>query len=128
MYCLKKFLFFDIPLLYYYTNYNSSITCCTNYNSLISGNIYLSFGISISSSFCWCNSFGGFFETLVILSAILSPTKSSVASAVFLITLFEAVFYCICCTFFSSINNFLTILIAHVFSKRQKSIALCIYL
>ena len=34
----------------------------------------------------------GFFETLVILSAILLPIKSPVASAVFWIALFEAVF------------------------------------
>ena len=34
----------------------------------------------------------GFFETLVILSAILLPIKSPVASAVFWIALFDAVF------------------------------------
>ena len=34
----------------------------------------------------------GFFETLVILSAMLLPVKSTVASAVFWITFFEAVF------------------------------------
>ena len=33
-----------------------------------------------------------FFETLVILSAVLLPKKSPVASAVFWIALFEAVF------------------------------------
>ena len=33
----------------------------------------------------------GFFKTLVILSAILLPIKSPVASAVFWITLFDAV-------------------------------------
>ena len=61
--------------------------CC-----LFSGDMYLSFGISISSSFCECNSLGDFFETLVILSAILLPIKSPVASAVFWIALFEGVF------------------------------------
>ena len=59
---------------------------------LFSGDMYLSFGISISSSFCECNSLGDFFETLVILSAILLPIKSPVASAVFWIALFEGVF------------------------------------
>ena len=54
-------------------------------------------GVTIStSSFIsplLCNSFGDFFlETLVILSAILLPIKSPVASAVFWIALFEAVF------------------------------------
>ena len=59
---------------------------------LFSGDMYLSFGISISSSFCECNSLGDFFETLVILSAILLPIKSPVASAVFWIALYEGVF------------------------------------
>ena len=81
MYCLAKLLFFDIPLLYYYTNLNSSIICC-----LFSGDIYLSFGISISSLaslFCECSSLEDFLEIFVILSAILLPIKSPVASAVF---------------------------------------------
>ena len=68
LYCLLNLLFFNIPLLYYYTNINSSVICC-----LFSGDIYLSFGISTSS-------------------AILLPIKSPVASAVFLIALFEAAF------------------------------------
>ena len=65
---------FDIPLLYYYTSPNSSITCC-----LSSGDVYLFFGISVSS---FCNSLGDF-EILVTLSAILLPIKSPVASAFF---------------------------------------------
>ena len=78
-YCLTNLLFFDIPSLYHYTNFNSSIIC-----DLFSGDIYLSLGISISSlasSFCEC--LEDFFVTLVILSAILLPIKSPVASAVF---------------------------------------------
>ena len=78
MYWPTNLLFFDIPLLYYYTNLNSSIIYC-----LFSGDIYLSFGISILFSFFNCNSLGDFFETLVILSAILLPIKSPFASAVF---------------------------------------------
>ena len=61
---------------------NSSIICC-----LSCGDIYLSFGISLLASFddnyFECNSFGNFFDMLVILSAILLPIKSPVASAVF---------------------------------------------
>ena len=56
--------------------------------------MYLFLGTSISvlaSSFFEC-SVEDFFETLVILSAILLPIKSSVASAAFWIALFEAVF------------------------------------
>ena len=68
---------------------NSSIICC-----LFWGDIYLSFGISLLSSVfsalaalrLICD------EAFVISSAILLPIKSSVASAVFLIALFEAVF------------------------------------
>ena len=62
--------------------------------------MYLLFDSSISllaSSFFECNSVdhssvGDFFETLVILSAILLPIKSPVASAVFWVALSEGVF------------------------------------
>ena len=47
MRCLTNLLFFDIPLLYCYTDLNSSIICC-----LCSGEMYLFFGASISSSEC----------------------------------------------------------------------------
>ena len=66
--------------------------CC-----LFSGDVYIFFGISVSFSYVFkcnlfeCNSFGGF-ETLAILWVVLLPIKSSVFSAVFWITLFEAVF------------------------------------
>ena len=78
---------FHYNVILLYTNLNSSIICC-----LFSGDIHLSFGFSILSSFCECNSLGDFFETLVILPAILLPIKSPVASAVFRIAFFEAVF------------------------------------
>ena len=60
------------------------------------GDIYLFFLILllVSSAECIsfeCNSYGDF-EILVILSAILLPIKSPVASAVFRIVLFEGVF------------------------------------
>ena len=49
--------------------------------------IYLSFGISLLVSFegnsLLHNSFGDFFDVLLILSAILLPIKYPVASAVF---------------------------------------------
>ena len=64
MFCLTNSLFFGIPLYYftnnYYINLNSSIIC-----NLSSGDIYLSFGISISLlalSKLFCEDF----ETLVI--------------------------------------------------------------
>ena len=81
MHCPINLLFFDIPSLYCYTNLNSSIICC-----LFSGDMYLVFVASISLLV------SDIFETLVILSAILLPIKSPVASAVFSIALFEAVF------------------------------------
>ena len=96
IYCLKTFSFFGIPLLYYYTNHNSSIICC-----LISGVIYLSFGNSLLASSIGFISFErspperssfGDFEILVILSAILLLIKSPVAFAVFSIPLFKVVF------------------------------------
>ena len=76
MHCLTNLLFFDTPLVYH-VNPNSSIICC-----LSSGDIYLSYVISNSSSFCECN-FLEDFEGLVILLAILLPIKSPVASAAF---------------------------------------------
>ena len=75
MYCLANLLFFDIPLLCYYTNLNSSIISC-----LSSGDIYRSLGIYISF---FALSSKLVFETLVILSEILLSIKSPVASAVF---------------------------------------------
>ena len=102
----------DIQLFYYYTNLNSLIICCH-----FSGDMYLSFGTSILSSFCECNSskcdfLEDFFKTLVILSAILLPIKSPVASAVFFNCSFWSSVYCIRCRFFSTIKRFLTIFIA----------------
>ena len=88
MHCLTNSLLFNIPLLYYYTCLNSSMICCT-----FSGDMHLSFGapdLPLASLFCVF--FFDFFETLVILSAISLPIKSPVASAVFWIALFEAVF------------------------------------
>ena len=75
---LSNVLFFGIPLLYYYINLNSSIIFCFSF-----GEIYLSFGISLLTSFDCISSLRDFFDALVILSAILLPTKSPVASAVF---------------------------------------------
>ena len=79
------------------TNFNSSMICF-----LSSGDMYLFLGIAIStsSSFVWslscnsseCNYIAGFFETLVILSAILVSIKSPVSSAAFWIALFDAVY------------------------------------
>ena len=68
MYCLTKLSFFYIPLLYY-VNLNPSIICC-----LSSGDIYISFGVSLLVSFC---------EAFVVLAASLLPIKSTVASAFF---------------------------------------------
>ena len=78
MYHLLNLLFLDKN----YINLNTSIICC-----LSCGDVYLSFVVSLLASFYdnyfECNSFGHFFETLVILSAILLPIKSPVASVVF---------------------------------------------
>ena len=81
MHCPTNSLFFDISLLYYYTSLNSSTMCC-----LSSGDMYLFLVVALSVSasvISFDNSSVNFFETLVILSAILLPNKSPVASAVF---------------------------------------------
>ena len=76
LHSLTSLLFFDIPLLYY-IYLNSATLCC-----LFSGDIYLSFAISVSFSTVtvsevFCSDF------VVILLAILLPDKSPVASVVF---------------------------------------------
>ena len=82
MHHLPNLLFFGIPLFYYYINLNSSIICCLSF-----GDIYLSFGISLLTSVhddsSWCGFFKDFFDAIVILSAILLPIKSLVASSGF---------------------------------------------
>ena len=74
----SNLLFFGIPLLYYYINLNSSIICCLSF-----GEIYLSFGISLLTSFDCISSLRDFFDALVILSAILLPTKSQLLQLFF---------------------------------------------
>ena len=92
---LSNILLFFGVLVLYYTNLNSSIICC-----LFSRDIYLHFDISVSSKlFCEYN-FLEDFEALLILSAVLLPIKSPVASAVFLNCSFWSSSYCICCRFF----------------------------
>ena len=100
----SKFIIFNIPVLYYHTNLNSSIICC-----LYSGDIYLSFGISVL--LLASSSREDFFERFIFLSAILFPIS-------FLNCSFWSSFYCICCRFLSTIKV-LTILIVHdyVFSN-----------
>ena len=76
VYYLRDLLFFDISLLYYHINLRSSIILC-----LFSEDIYFFwyfFFTSVSELFC-----GEVLEIFVILSAILLPIKSPVASAVF---------------------------------------------
>ena len=87
MHCLKNSLFFYIPLLYYYTSLNSSIICC-----LLSVDMYHLFCVSDSSLASLFCGYLDFLETFVILSAILLPIKSTVASNVFWIAFFEVVF------------------------------------
>ena len=66
--------------------------------------MYLSSGVSYSSFaslFCERKLVEDLFKTLVVLSAISLPIKSLVASAVFWIALFEAVFIASVDEFFS---------------------------
>ena len=77
--------------------------------------MYLSFGASdssLASLFYESNFAEDLLETPVILSAILSPIKSSVASAVFWIALLEENFIAPVVDFFCAIKKFLTIFTA----------------
>ena len=88
LYYLTSLFFFDVTVLYYYINLRSSIIFW-----LSSGDIYLSFGISLSCSFVIVSElfYNERLGTFVILLAILLPIKSPVASAVFWITFSELV-------------------------------------
>ena len=70
-----------------------------------SGDLYLSFGISNSFSFCEYN-FLVDFEALVILSVMLLPIKSPVASPVVRNARFEAVFTEFVVDFFAISRSF----------------------
>ena len=70
---LSNLLFFGIPLSYY-ISLNSSIIFFLSF-----GEIYLSLGISLLTSFDCISSLCHFFDALVILSVILLPIKSPVA-------------------------------------------------
>ena len=86
----NRFVIFWYSVLFiYYINFTSSIICW-----LFSGDIYLSFGISLLRSVFSALAVFKIFcdEAFVILSAILLPIKSQADSAVFRIILFEAVF------------------------------------
>ena len=63
-----------------------------------------------------------FLETLVILSAILLPTKSPVASAVSCIALLEAVLIASVADFLA-VSTFFSVFITHTSSKRHESIS-----
>ena len=80
VYFLTNLLFFYIPLLNYYISIRSSITFYLPF-----GDIYLSLDISLSFSFAVVSELFccKVFEVFVVLLAILLPTKSSVALAVF---------------------------------------------
>ena len=89
--------------------------------------IYLFWGVVNSASSSIVGNFlVDFLETLVILSAILLPTKSPVASAVFCISLLEAVFTASAADFLAVSTSFFHI-ITHTSSKRHESISFHIY-
>ena len=70
--------------------------------------MYFFFGDFVSllgSSFC--KYARGFFDAIVILSAVLLPIKSPVASAVFWIALFKAVFIAAVVDFLTFLTVFL---------------------
>ena len=112
---------FDIPLLYC-INLNSLIVCY-----LFSRSIYFSFSISVSFSSIFkvfCEVFEWYsFETFVILSAVLLPIISLVASADFWIALFEAVFIASVVDFLvlsRSVQLYLLFKVLPIFSANDK--------
>ena len=76
------YLFFDIPVFYYYINLRSSITICIYF-----GDTYISSGISVRCLF-------------LLLSTILLPIKHPVTDAAFS--------FALCETLSASIPDYLT--------------------
>ena len=117
MYYLIIVFFFDIRLLYYYINLRLLIVLC-----LSSGDINLSLGIFYHAHFVTVSksSCGELFETFVILSGILLPSKLWVASPVFaflFLKQFEVLFLnCIFNKFLGMIKRFLALFTAEVFT------------
>ena len=86
---LTNLLFFDIPVLYCYTNLNSSIICC-----LSSRDMYILFGASISLSaslFFECKSDGDFLKRLIFYQQFCYELNHQLL-LLFYIARFEAVF------------------------------------
>ena len=81
--CSTDLLFFDIPLINYYINFNRQVFFLEIFLLVF---LYILFFSNVSELFC-----SKFLETFVILSAILLPIKSTVASAVFLFAFLMAV-------------------------------------
>ena len=86
-YYLTNLLFFGVALLYYYINLRSSIISSIFLEIFLSLGIFLANPIYSVSFFTRPELFCGIFETFVILTAILLPIKSPVASAEFGIAL-----------------------------------------
>ena len=109
MYYLIIVLFFDIRLLYYYINLRLLIVLC-----LSSGDMNLSLGIFYHAHFVTVSksSCGELFETFVILSGILLPSKLRVASPVFAFHFLNCNFN----KFLGMIKRFLALFTAEVFT------------
>ena len=128
MHRLTNFLFFGIPLLYYYaclnllnnlsfleiyvliytyilgTNFNSSIICC-----LSSGDMYffLCKVISTSSSLSLCNSLAGFSSKhLLFYQQFYCQSNHQLLLLFFRISLFEAVFIASVVDFLALLRSF----------------------
>ena len=109
VYCLTNSSFFNIWFLYYYVNLRSLIS----EDIYLSSGIFLSilvFSVSLSTApelFC-----DKVFDTYWILSTILLPIKSPLASAAFWIALFNTVLSASVADLFSTINKYMTVFTA----------------
>ena len=95
VYYLTNWMFFDISLVYYYSNLRSSIVLGDS-----SRDIYPLF-VTVSKLFC-----GEVLGTFVILLAIFLPINSSVSSFVFWNYFCWSNFKCICFQLFNVMKKF----------------------
>ena len=103
---LTNLLFFDIPLLYCYTNLNSSIICC-----LPSGDMYLSLFFLFHYYHQHCASMIKIFLMHLLFYQQLRYQLNHQLLLLFLNCSFWSSFYCIRFRCFSTIEKFFTLLL-----------------
>ena len=137
VYCLTNWLFFDIPLLYFYINLSIN-NFLSFFGRYVSSLKY--FFIMLLCKYFWINFLWSFWDfwnfPRPCRASDFNTNQISSCLWCFLYRSFWNIFKCICNNFFGMINKFLAVFTTQVFtyilinilSKRQKSIEFYKYL